>query len=472
MNNLPREDQTWQAILDDKRLLAGMAVTYSLLLAPMLGKLSLWLDEVLQLEAIHGQNAAGILQRVSGNAGSAPLGYFVQAAFVDVFGQSAVWARLPSALFSVLGCLSVVWLARGLRLRWAAVSVLAFILLPIQFRYALEGRPYSLALFLSILTTALAVRLAGDPSLLWTVLYGLAVTLNLYTLPYALFVPLAHLAWAVWGLHGLKRRRTLIRLSSATFVAGGLFLPWLLYVRSNLRAAIASNMAHFEFTWRTPLMLLREAVGGSYWVSVPLLMAAGFGLASRRVTRSTKVLLLAIVVISVLGPLAVDAYFDYFLAARQMIFILPALVLLAVEGVKALYEWRKAAGAALLSVIVVAAYTYDTKWFSRPRENYQLAAAALRSTSANDACIMYIPAGVARVYAFFEPSLSSRTCEPRQAFTGNERVVLAIAPVAPTSEIKPVFARMRGDSMIPLRRTAVGGTSITLYQALPLRTNP
>jgi hypothetical protein len=211
----------------------------------------------------------------------------------------------------------------------------------------------------------------------------------------------------------------------------------------------------------SPALFLREAAGGGYWFLLPLLAAAGFGLASRRMSRPTKALLMSLTALAVLGSLA----------SRQMIFILPAVVLLAVEGLRFLYDWRRAAGAALLSVIIVAAYAYDVKWFSLPRADYQLAAAAIKNSVVPDGCVLYFPSDASRLYLFFQPELASRVCDARQPFAPGRQFVLAISPAAQMSEIKPLFARMREDLMIPLQRRAVGGTSITLYQALPAQPN-
>jgi hypothetical protein len=469
----PRQDeQHWLSYLDDNRVLAGLAAAYGVILAALLGKLPLWRDEVFQLIVIRGESVAGILRRVTGHAGSAPLGYFLQAPFVNTMDYSAVWARLPSALLSLLCCLGLVLLARQLKMRWAGVALAVFMTLPLQFRYALEARPYSLALFLSILATILALRAAERPSALWTILYAVVAALGVYAVPYSIFVPMAHLAWAAWAFRDIERRRALVRIGLGIGAAAAAFAPWYLYSRPFLREAIAINMGHFEFTWKTPLMLLREAAGGSYWVSLPLLAAAGLGLASRRMNRQAKALLVSITAFSVLGPLAVDARFDYFLAIRQMIFMAPAVVLLGVEGLRLLYDWRKAAGAALLSGIIAAAYVYDVKWFSRPREDYELAAAAIKNTAAADGCVLYLPSDASELYQFFQPELGSRACDAGRPFPAGRQVVLAISPAAPLSEIKPLFARMREDLMVPLQRKAVGGTSITLYLALSPQPSP
>ena len=330
MDETRQDEQHWLSYLDDNRLLAGLTAVYGVFLAALLGKLPLRLDEVLRLIAIRGENHA-----------SAPLGY------------SAVLARLPSALVSLLCCLALVLLVRQLKMRWAVVVLAVFMTLPIQLRYALEASPYS------------------------------------------------------------------------------------------------------------PAQFLREAAGGDYWILLPLLAAAGFGLASRRMSRSTKALLWSMTVLSVLGSLAM----------HQMIFVVPAIVLLAVEGLRFLYDWRRAAGAALLSAIIVAAYVNDVKWFSLPRADYQLAAAAIKNTAAPDGCVLYFPSDAARLYLFFQPELASRVCDARQPLAPGRQFVLAISPAAPTSEIKPLFARMRKELMIPMQRRAVGGTSIILYQALPAQSN-
>ena len=127
-----------------------------------------------------------------------PLGYIPQFAAVHLFGFSASSARLPSAVWSLAACAGVFLLARRMDLQQPLIAVAIFALFPLQLRYALEVRPYELALALGIWATVafLAWLLPQAESAPRAALYALAMAAALYTFPFTLFVAIAHLAWA------------------------------------------------------------------------------------------------------------------------------------------------------------------------------------------------------------------------------------------------------------------------------------
>jgi len=79
------------------------------------------------------------------NVGGVPLGYLTQRPFVLAGGPFAFWARLPSAVFSVASCWLLILLCRELKIPRTTTLFAAgiFMILPAQFRYATEARPYS-----------------------------------------------------------------------------------------------------------------------------------------------------------------------------------------------------------------------------------------------------------------------------------------------------------------------------------------
>jgi 4-amino-4-deoxy-L-arabinose transferase-like glycosyltransferase len=421
----------------------ALIASYGVAVGALLGRLSIWLDEILQLLGTRGKSLTETLHWVTENPGASPLGYIAQALCIRTLGFSAYSARLAAALFSILSCAALAWLAWELRVRWASAAVVLFMALPLQFRYALEGRLYSQALFLAVVMTALVLKGAR-----WTWLYGVAVLAGLYTLPFLAFVPLAHLIWIACCFRGTERRSALVRVALAAGLAGALFYPWFRYTRDSWHGIIATNHWHFVFTAKTPLMLVREMSGGGYWLGALLVAAAGLGLVSRRMDRTTKALLVSITVVPVVGALAADAAFDYFLAVRQIIFLLP--------GVDVLERRWKLAGITALAGLVALALVYDAKWLSRPRENWQTAAAALKGSA--EGCLVFFPGDSDRYYRFFEPSLPSGPC-------GGRRVTLVVSPYASMNEVMAESRKLHAAGMMRVKGTGVGGTSIVTFSA-------
>ncbi len=124
----------------------------------------LWLDEVLQLVASTQPDARSVIRWVTYNPGAAPLGYLVQRLFVLTLGLSPWAARAAPAIFGLLSAITLVGFARDLKAGATWVVLAAFLVTPLQLRYAVEGRPYSQALFFALAALWCLWRLVQAPS--------------------------------------------------------------------------------------------------------------------------------------------------------------------------------------------------------------------------------------------------------------------------------------------------------------------
>src|SRR5690242_16169053 len=106
---------------------------------------------------------ADVLAYVPHVSGNVPIYYVFQFGSVHLLGFSAFSGRLPSAISSVAACAGVFFLARRLGLRWPLLATGIFALFPLQLRYALEARPYELALCLSIWASVAFLRVMERP---------------------------------------------------------------------------------------------------------------------------------------------------------------------------------------------------------------------------------------------------------------------------------------------------------------------
>jgi uncharacterized membrane protein len=387
---------------------------YACALAALLPVLSLWLDEIYDLIVARMDHIADVLDYVPHVSGNVPLNYVVQFASVHLLGFSAFTGRLPSAISSVMACAGVFVLAKKMGLRWPLLATTIFALFPLQLRYALEARPYELALCLSIWSTVAFLRVMEQPgSVSRAALYALCIIDGLFTFPYMLFVPLAHLAWAGVISYQTQSHQPLLTTSLALGIAGMRFAPWYLHSAALWRVAVVLGQLKGTITLHAFPMILRELVAAGYIGSLLVLAGFAYGLTKRR----DWGLWLLYFVVPIVCAVAADAWFGYFLAIRQMIFVLAPLALLFNAGVEALPR-RPAAllTAALLFALVVG----NISFFRRPREDWRTAALIL----ASEPCIVYSPPDSRNLYAFFVPDLANRECAPGQ----QQRVALAISP--------------------------------------------
>jgi uncharacterized membrane protein len=367
------------------------------------GVLPLWLDEIMQLMEIRGKPAAEMIAALPAyNAGAVPLGYLVQQATLRITGYSIRWARLPAALFGSAAVFVVVLLGAELGLRPAWLGAAIFAAFPLTLRYATEGRVYSQALFFSILASLIYLRLSRSPRLGTAAAYWLTLALALYTQPFAVFVGLAHIAWSVAN----RDRRTALFGFGAFGMAILAFLPWYLWSKDQWHTGIAQAGLHFSFSAKTVLMLFRELAGAGYWGSGLLSILCILAIAGWQLSpRNLRFLMLCIAVPVVCG-LGADAAFGYFIAARQFIWILPMLAILASAAV----ERNRRAGLALIALLGAVCVQQSARYFTAPHEDWQTAAGALAKEVNQGACLVVAPPAQARYYEFFQPRLREAHC--------------------------------------------------------------
>src|SRR5579872_123445 len=395
------------------------AVLYLIVAIALAGIRPLWLDEILQLLDTRQPSVSRLIEHLPHHTGSVPLGYLVQQTSLKITGYSPRRARLPEAVFGAAAVLVVALLAAELGLQLGWMAALVYGALPLILRYATEGRMYSQALFFSMLATLLYMRLARRPTLGRAGAYYLALLAAVYTQPYSVFVAGAHLLWS-W----LGRERKAALLGAAAFaVTLAAFLPWYLWAKPQWNLNINEGAQHFSASVRTPLMIFRELAGASYAGTAVLLILCAAALIERTLTPRSRSLLVLLFLVPLAASFAADASFDYFIAARQFIWALPAAAILASAAI----EQRKRTTLVFAGLFGVICTWQSFRFFTAPHEDWQAAATAIAEQARCGACIVIAPAEQASLYEFFHPEL-------KHARFSGPRVVLAITPYSTSDE--------------------------------------
>ena len=241
---------------DRRAWLYGLFAGYALAAFACVERRPLWLDEVLQLLATSSHSVDDFMRSMgSRNPGAAPLGYLTQVPFVLAGGASALWARFPSVLFSMLACWALLRICR--ELKKPDVAVLAtglFMVIPLQFRYASEGRPYSEALCFGLLAVLAFLKLSARPSLPWWILCVLAISATLYTQPYAILTVCGVILWdaVTNGKAGNWKRAA--RGPACLLISLAAFLPWYLLETRKWATGIQEHGIP-AFHWTLALLL-------------------------------------------------------------------------------------------------------------------------------------------------------------------------------------------------------------------------
>jgi 4-amino-4-deoxy-L-arabinose transferase-like glycosyltransferase len=395
----------------DWQKLAGLLALYAAVLLLLTPRLALWLDEILGLIGVRFAHAGALLDYLSNMPGGVPLAYFTQWAVVKLLGYSIYSARLTSILCSLAACVGIFLLARRLPIRRPLFTVLVYCLLPLQLRYALEARPYGVALCFSVWTTVFFLLLLERASPLRIFGYAFCITAGLYSQPYTYFVPLAHFVWVLVYRKRLGWKLTALVAGVMTFSAAA-FLPWYLYARLVWQQTAVSYHSHID--WKSALLILHELTGAGYWGSLIVFTACLAGIRRGLVNGEQRLFWSLYLLAPLAGAIAGDLFFGYFVAIRQVLFLVAPMAILSVLGVESRPQSGAPlnvllAGAILLATLVAG----DIAFLRRPRENWQAAAKALAEAAGQGACLIFVPQSP-DLYKFFEPELPDWTCTPER----------------------------------------------------------
>ena len=361
-----------------------------------------------------------MLAFVPGNAGGVPLGYLVDFWMIRLFGYSEFIVRLPSVLFTVLTCAGVYILARQTRFRMPLLAVILYAVSPLNWRYALEARPYAQAACWSVFSTVVFLSLIRRPTFGKAAGYAALVAAGLFTQPYSIFVPVAHLIWLLFTGSVKEKPRAILLAGGAVALASLAFLPWYFKAHAAWQGAV-SRGARFLVTGKDLLVIPHELMGTGFAGAAVTGIAIVVALVWSSWYKEEKIFWIICAVIPLILVPAADAYFGYFLAARQMIFALVPISIL-IAACTEVRRWGWVVPMALLPAMVYE----DVHWIRRPGEGWQAAAAQLKGAD----CTIFVPSGARTMYVFFEPQL--RECDENTLTTAGA-VALALSPDQPGS---------------------------------------
>ena len=128
----------------------------------------------------------------------------------------------------------------GVRRPWL-VSAL-FAALAITLRYSTESRPYSQALFLSIVLTILFLGLAERPGPARAGGYTLCLAAILYAQSLAALVAAAHVCWAV----AYRNRKAAVYSVAAVAAAAAVAAPWFRWAATQGWIPAGGGDLHFQ----------------------------------------------------------------------------------------------------------------------------------------------------------------------------------------------------------------------------------
>ena len=399
---------------------------FSLYLAVLLllvGHKPLWLDEIWQQLRTRNVSFHQMVSYAEQGAGGAFVPHFCQWLILKLLPYSATVSRLSALLFGFGAAVCCWFLARQVKLKTPEIAVAIWMALPIVFRYALEARPYSPALFFDCWALLLLFQLDEQPSVKRSALLLLVAAATLYSQPFAIFEVLAT-ALLLTGTSADWRRK-LPYLALPVVASFLLYLPWYLSASKDWSNGLGSERAIAVFDSKLPLRVLREYTGGGYVVGLGLLALAVLGL---QITgrRRTKLVLAAGFVAGLIVPLLAEQKLHYFYAARHIMFALPAGVLLGTYAFEPRFPGRQILARALLLTVLIGSATVITLKEMGTHEDWRPAVERLQQLSEAGNCIVSADPDGLVYYEFFRPSLKKSECRGLE-----KSVALVASPYTP-----------------------------------------
>jgi len=215
-------------------------VAFVLLVLHSITASSIWFDEA--FSAYISQFSFFDIARYTATDVHPPLYYWILKIWTDFFGTTDLAFRSLSLLFGTTTITAGFVLVRRLFGRRAAwVSLLLLTLSPMLIRYSEEARMYTLAATIALSATYVLTRAVETKNRRLWILYGVLISLGMWTHYFTAVVWLAHWAWRAivvnqTGVRGKKFRLAFFSKDwiIAHVVAIGLFLPWLPFMAVQL----------------------------------------------------------------------------------------------------------------------------------------------------------------------------------------------------------------------------------------------
>lgn len=226
----------------DVAIMAVGLVVFAALALATIGNSSVWFDESFSAYIIQF-NVAEIFQYTAADV-HPPLYYWLLKLWSMLFGTTDIALRSMSVLFAGVAMIFGYLTVHRLFGRRAAVFAMgAMIISPFIIRYSQEMRMYTMVAAIALAATYVLVRATETGRRRLWVVYGVLVSLGMWTHYFAAIVWLAHWVWRwtlVRRMAATQKVKQQLRLFFARdwlvahYVAVGLYLAWLPFLVAQL----------------------------------------------------------------------------------------------------------------------------------------------------------------------------------------------------------------------------------------------
>ncbi len=437
--------------------------------------LPLWLPEILQLMATTRTSFPIMLNWIKATPHAAPLGYFTQFPFVWILGHSAWAARLPSVAFALGSCYLLWRLATRIGIQQPILALLLFLLLPIQYRFAVEATVFEEALFFSILAALCFLTLVKSPTVLNAVRYALALTLCLYTEPLSFLPAAGYMLFVLAFIARKEMRLALWHILPATVLPVLLYAPYFAWTRRFQFPTWLLPTDTYSFLPSTWPMIFRDVTGGGdVGYALTAILLAAVGVATWRAfqlppaadaKRVALFCLLGGVVSTVIIVLVLDNASELPFTPSQFLWTAPGLIILLTAALDWVASKSKYLAYALAAVFIGLSVGGDYTLLATRTEDVPKLTAQVVTELQGDTCVVFLSEGLLTHEMFFviNPSLRSHECTD----FFHHRILLLSHPYVRPDQQRDGETYFRGLDFIATKRIATGNGLLVVLEQKP-----
>lgn len=285
-----------------------------------------------------------------------PAYFMILSIWISVFGSSDFSIRIPSLLFELFSIILIYLIGENFVMKNSGKGAAAISLLSAFFIFhSSDAKPYSLYLFLSLLSSYLLLKIIRRKNFKDQLLYVLAGTVLIYTHYHGFFIILFHIAYA---LTYFIKTDEISRISEILPLQGFIFLSFMPFLMTFL-----SQARHIDAIDQYGPLYLQESLRDMLhdwtnfmplWLSIILLAFCTYILFSNsgQTYQLPVIFLLEWLLLPLAASYIISLFFtNIFRISRFFIGIVPAFYLLISMSVL-LIKNKKIRAVALLSMII------------------------------------------------------------------------------------------------------------------------
>lgn len=453
--------------------LRGLFIAYAVFLLIAIISTPLWLAEILQLAASNWTSLHALVHWIVVTPGAAPIFFFTQLPFVSLFGNSPLAARFPTLLFALAACYVFSRLACRIPLQRYLLATCLFVAVPVHYRFATMGIATEQALFFLLLATLYFVRLVETGAIRDAVLYGVFLTLCLYTEPFSYLPAIGYLVGLLVFVNRKEVRRTIWICLPATAAPVLLFLPFLFWAHPFTAKTWLYERGHIAFGPDAYLAAFRAlSAPGSVGYVLSALLLAGAAIGGWRAIKLPEPMLLKRVrLICLFGgvlstitvALIIDGTSSGFFSDGHVFWALPGMVLLSAAALDWIGSTRKLPliAAALAVFVGLTCLAGDAENFTIRPYNLAKATRLIAPELTADSCVVFVSERLSRaIFRVFDPNLASHEC--KNFF--HKRIVLASHPFVRADQQDDAESYFRGLNFVQEKQIATSGSKIIVLE--------